>query len=430
MASRSTRPIDLDAADEEAQARRRRARPPRLPADRRPTGSTGCFIAIYIGVALELFWMRFLEAGASRSGSATSSCSRSASSSSARVRRTPVKALVLEEKHKLSLRDFPIEREETLGPRDVRIKLHTVGICGSDVHYYTHGAIGPFVVREPMILGHEASGTVIETGPEVKTLKVGDRVCMEPGIPDPDSRATRLGIYNVDPAVRFWATPPVHGILRPTVVHPELFTFKLPDNVSFAEAAMVEPLAVGVHGATKAAVKPGDIGLVIGAGPIGLVTALVAARRRLRPRLRLRRRRGQARPRRDARRRSRPVNVAPRGPRGDRPRRHRRLGRRRRRSNAPATRAARPASSSPLCPGGRVVFIGGQSEPDRLRRRRGDGARGARRARLPLRPRLPALHRHARLGRDRREAAHHPHLRLRRQRRGLRDRRLRARRAR
>jgi D-xylulose reductase len=97
---------------------------------------------------------------------------------------------------------------------------------------------------------------------------------MEPGIPDPDSRATRLGIYNVDPAVRFWATPPVHGILRPTVVHPELFTFKLPDNVSFAEAAMVEPLAVGVHGATKAQVRPGDIGLVIGAGPIGLVTAL------------------------------------------------------------------------------------------------------------------------------------------------------------
>jgi D-xylulose reductase len=187
-----------------------------------------------------------------------------------------VKALVLEEKHRLSLRDFPIEREEALGPRDVRIKLHTVGICGSDVHYYTHGAIGPFVVKEPMILGHEASGVVVETGPEVRTLKVGDRVCMEPGVPDPDSRATRLGIYNVDPAVRFWATPPIHGVLRPTVVHPEFFTYRLPDNVSFAEAAMVEPLAVGVHGATKAAVRPGDVGLVIGAGPIGLVTALAA----------------------------------------------------------------------------------------------------------------------------------------------------------
>ena len=187
-----------------------------------------------------------------------------------------MKSLVLERKGELSLRDFPIEREEALGPRDVRIKLHTVGICGSDVHYYTHGRIGPFVVDAPMILGHEASGTVVEAGAEVTTLKEGDRVCMEPGIPDPNSRATRMGMYNVDPAVRFWATPPVHGILRPTVVHPEAFTFRLPDNVSFAEAAMVEPLAVGVHAATKARIKPGDIALVMGAGPIGLVTALSA----------------------------------------------------------------------------------------------------------------------------------------------------------
>ena len=189
-----------------------------------------------------------------------------------------MKSLVLEKKDDITLRDFPaIDREEEdLGPRDVRIKMHTVGICGSDVHYYTHGRIGPFVVNAPMILGHEASGTVIETGSDVTTLSVGDRVCMEPGVPDPNSKATRLGMYNVDPAVRFWATPPVHGILRPTCVHPEAFTFKLPDNVSFAEAAMVEPLAVGVHAATKARIKPGDIAVVIGAGPIGLVTALSA----------------------------------------------------------------------------------------------------------------------------------------------------------
>ncbi|MBC7478008.1 MAG: NAD(P)-dependent alcohol dehydrogenase [Pseudorhodobacter sp.] len=185
-----------------------------------------------------------------------------------------MKALVLESKLNLSLRDFAIE--EPVGPHDVRIKMHTVGICGSDVHYYTHGRIAEFVVREPMILGHEASGTVTEIGAAVTTLKPGDRVCMEPGIPDPNSRATRLGLYNIDPAVRFWATPPVHGILRPSVVHPEAFTFKLPDNVSFAEAAMVEPLAVGVHAATKAQIKPGDVALVSGAGPIGLVTALAA----------------------------------------------------------------------------------------------------------------------------------------------------------
>lgn len=189
-----------------------------------------------------------------------------------------MKSLVMEKKGELSLRDFPAiaRAEENLGPRDVRIRLHTVGICGSDVHYYVDGKLGPFMVTEPMILGHEASGTVIETGAEVTTLAVGDRVCMEPGIPDPNSRATRMGMYNVDPAVRFWATPPVHGILRPTCVHPEAFTFKLPDTVSFAEAAMVEPLAVGVHAATKARIRPGDIAVVMGAGPIGLVTALAA----------------------------------------------------------------------------------------------------------------------------------------------------------
>lgn len=187
-----------------------------------------------------------------------------------------MEALVLERKLELSLRDFPIEREERLGPRDVRIKLHTVGICGSDVHYYTHGAIGQFVVDAPMILGHEASGTVTEVGAGVTALAVGDRVCMEPGIPDPSSRASRMGMYNIDPAVRFWATPPVHGILRPSCVHPADYTYRLPDNVSFAEAAMVEPLAVGVHAATKARVRPGDVALVQGAGPIGLVTALAA----------------------------------------------------------------------------------------------------------------------------------------------------------
>jgi D-xylulose reductase len=185
-----------------------------------------------------------------------------------------MQALVLEKIHELSLRDFPVD--ETLGAHDVRIDLRTVGICGSDVHYYTHGAIGQFVVREPMILGHEASGVITEVGAAVTNLAVGDRVCMEPGIPDPNSKATLQGMYNLDPAVRFWATPPIHGILRPSVVHPAAFTFKLPDNVSFAEGAMVEPLAVGMQAATKARIKPGDVAIVMGAGPIGMVTALAA----------------------------------------------------------------------------------------------------------------------------------------------------------
>jgi D-xylulose reductase len=185
-----------------------------------------------------------------------------------------MRALVLERQHELSLRDIDLPQE--VGPDDVKVKIHTVGICGSDVHYYTHGKIGPFVVKAPMVLGHEAAGTVFEVGKNVKSLKVGDRVCMEPGIPDPNSRASRLGMYNVDPAVTFWATPPIHGVLTPYVVHPASYTFKLPDNVSFAEGAMVEPFAVGMQAATKAKITPGDTAVVLGAGPIGTMVGLAA----------------------------------------------------------------------------------------------------------------------------------------------------------
>ncbi|HTO29796.1 MAG TPA: NAD(P)-dependent alcohol dehydrogenase [Pararhizobium sp.] len=185
-----------------------------------------------------------------------------------------MEALVLEQKGVLALRDIDLPTD--IGPDDVRIRIHTVGICGSDVHYYTHGAIGPFVLREPMVLGHEAAGTVVEVGGNVQGLAVGDRVCMEPGIPNLSSRASKLGIYNVDPDVRFWATPPIHGVLTPYVVHPAAFTYKLPDNVSFAEGAMVEPFAIGMQAAARARISPGDVAVVVGCGPIGIMVALAA----------------------------------------------------------------------------------------------------------------------------------------------------------
>ncbi|BAV49334.1 alcohol dehydrogenase [Mesorhizobium sp. 113-1-2] len=185
-----------------------------------------------------------------------------------------MRALVLEKKGELSLREVALPLD--VGPDDVKIAIHTVGVCGSDVHYYTHGAIGSYVVRAPMVLGHEAAGTVVETGANVVTFKVGDRVCMEPGVPNMSSRATKLGIYNVDPDVRFWATPPVHGVLAPYAVHPAAFTYKLPDNVSFAEGAMVEPFAIGMQAASRARIVPGDVAVVVGCGPIGIMIALAA----------------------------------------------------------------------------------------------------------------------------------------------------------
>ncbi|UCI19821.1 NAD(P)-dependent alcohol dehydrogenase [Mesorhizobium sp. B2-1-8] len=185
-----------------------------------------------------------------------------------------MRALVLEKKGELSLREIALPLD--VGPDDVRIAIHTVGVCGSDVHYYTHGAIGSYVVRAPMVLGHEAAGTIVEVGANVTNLKVGDRVCMEPGVPNLSSRATKLGIYNVDPDVTFWATPPVHGILAPYAVHPAAFTYKLPDNVSFAEGAMVEPFAIGMQAASRARIVPGDVAVVVGCGPIGIMIALAA----------------------------------------------------------------------------------------------------------------------------------------------------------
>lgn len=180
----------------------------------------------------------------------------------------------MERQERLSIKDMPLQGEMTAD--SVRIAIKNVGICGSDVHYYTNGRIGPFVVQAPMILGHEASGVVMEVGANVTELAPGDNVCMEPGIPNSKSRASKIGLYNLDPDVRFWATPPVHGCLIEEVIHPAEFTFKLPESVSLAEGAMVEPLSIGLQAAKKAAITPGDVAVVTGAGTIGTLCAISA----------------------------------------------------------------------------------------------------------------------------------------------------------
>jgi D-xylulose reductase len=183
-----------------------------------------------------------------------------------------MKALVLEEKGRLNVRDVPIE--EHMSSYDVTVDVKACGICGSDVHYYTEGAIGEFVVKEPMILGHEAAGVVVAKGEQVTNLEIGDLVCMEPGVPDLQSDQVLEGNYNLDPGISFWATPPIHGCLREQVVHPSRFCFKLPKGVSVQEGAMMEPLATGIEAAKKAQVKPGDTALVVGAGTIGIMVAI------------------------------------------------------------------------------------------------------------------------------------------------------------
>ena len=185
-----------------------------------------------------------------------------------------MKAVVLEKKGLIQIRD--VQKNLTLGADDVEVAIKACGICGSDVHYYTHGKIGPYVVEQPMILGHEASGLVTAVGSNVKHLKVGDRVCLEPGIPRFNSAETLAGYYNLDPELTFFATPPIDGCLCEKIVHPAAFAFKLPDELSYYEGAMVEPVAIGMQAATKAEIKPGDVAIVFGAGTIGIVTALCA----------------------------------------------------------------------------------------------------------------------------------------------------------
>ncbi|XP_058085895.1 sorbitol dehydrogenase-like isoform X1 [Magnolia sinica] len=163
-----------------------------------------------------------------------------------------------------------------LGPRDVRVRMKAVGICGSDVHYLKTMRCADFVMKEPMVLGHECAGIIAEVGSEVKSLVVGDRVALEPGISCWRCNHCKGGRYNLCPDMKFFGSPPVHGSLANEVVHPSDLCFKLPDNVSLEEGAMCEPLSVGVHACRRADVGPETNVLIMGAGPIGLVTMLAA----------------------------------------------------------------------------------------------------------------------------------------------------------
>lgn len=166
-------------------------------------------------------------------------------------------------------KDVPVPKED-----EALIKVEYVGICGSDLHYYEAGRIGGFVVEPPFVLGHEASGTVVAVGGAVQHLAVGDRVALEPNVTCGKCEFCRSGEYNLCPDVQFFATPPVQGVFAEYVVHPEHLCFKLPENVSSLEGALIEPLAVGFHAAARGGAHPGQTAMVFGSGCIGLVTMM------------------------------------------------------------------------------------------------------------------------------------------------------------
>lgn len=175
-------------------------------------------------------------------------------------------------------RDLRIEQRPVPTPSEgeVLVRILSVGVCGSDVHYYEHGRIGDFVVRSPLVLGHESSGQIVEVGDGVSPARVGERVAIEPGAPCGRCDQCRAGRYNLCPNIRFHGTPPIDGTLSEFVAVKSELAFKVPDEISDNAAALLEPLSVGIWANRKAGTQSGTSLLIAGAGPIGLVTTQVA----------------------------------------------------------------------------------------------------------------------------------------------------------
>jgi D-xylulose reductase len=183
-------------------------------------------------------------------------------------------SFILNKPHDVTFAEKPIPTLHS--PYDVLIAINYTGICGSDVHYWEEGRIGSFILKDPMVLGHESAGTIVKIGSAVKSLKVGDRVALEPGTPCRRCEACLSGHYNLCPEMRFAASPPIDGTLTGFYTSAEDFCYKLPENVSLQEGALLEPLSVAVHITKQAEIQPGQSVVVMGAGPVGLLCCAVA----------------------------------------------------------------------------------------------------------------------------------------------------------
>lgn len=185
----------------------------------------------------------------------------------------PNYAAVMPELGRIEIEDVG---EPTPSLRQAVVQIEAVGVCGSDTAYFTVGYIGDYVVDGPIILGHEVAGRVVAVGSHVTRWKVGDRVAIEPGEPCRDCRDCMAGRYHLCPRLKFLATPPYDGALVQRIALDERQLFAIPDSMSYEEAAMCEPLSVGIWACHRAGLEPGDHVLVSGAGPVGILAAQVA----------------------------------------------------------------------------------------------------------------------------------------------------------
>ncbi|KAK0054560.1 sorbitol dehydrogenase, partial [Biomphalaria pfeifferi] len=185
-------------------------------------------------------------------------------------------ALTLFQEKDLRLVETPIPEPQE---GEVQLSVRSVGICGSDISYWQHGRIGKQVVTNPKIMGHEPSAVVSKLGPGVTRFKVGDRVAVEPLNPCGKCSLCKAGHYNVCVDLKYLSTPPTNGCLCRYFCHPASFVHRLPDDVSFDEGALVQPLAVALHACERGEITIGNYVFVAGAGPMGLMAVLVAKAR-------------------------------------------------------------------------------------------------------------------------------------------------------
>ncbi len=185
-----------------------------------------------------------------------------------------MKAATLSGIRKVEMIDVPTPEP---GPGEALVKVTAVGVCGSDVHYYIDGKIGDQVVQFPQVIGHEVAGRIAGLGPDTEApFAEGDLVAIEPGISCGKCEHCLTGRPNTCPNVIFYGTPPVDGAFCEYLVHPVEYLFKAPPGVSDIEAAMTEPLGIGIHAVRIGKIVIGDTVAILGAGTIGLCTMMAA----------------------------------------------------------------------------------------------------------------------------------------------------------
>lgn len=190
-------------------------------------------------------------------------------------------AALMTAKRKIEIKEIDMKYPSD---KEVLIKIEKIGICGSDITYFTKGESAIGKISFPHILGHECSGTVVQIGNNVSNLKIGDRVAVEPGKPCFECEMCKIGKYNLCDKMVFMSTPSSNpeltgeGAFVQYSVRPVELCYKLEDEMTFEEGAMIEPLSVALQAIEKADVKAGRSALVLGSGPIGLciVMSLIA----------------------------------------------------------------------------------------------------------------------------------------------------------